>query len=351
MKRALITGITGQDGSYLAELLLEKGYEVYGLIRRKSKLDFGNLEGLAIKDKIHFIFGDITDMAAMVHAIQVSQPDEVYNLAAQSFVAQSFIEPIASANITGVAAANILEAIKTVKPDAKFYQASTSEMFGGCMDEQGENFDGYTEANSFHPRSPYGVAKLYAYWITRNYREGYDMFACSGILFNHESERRGHEFVTRKITDAVARIKLGVQEHLELGNMDAKRDWGHAADYVWAMWQMLQQETPEDYVIASHETHSVREFVELAFKAVGVEVEWQGAGVDEVGKDKATGKVIVAINPVFYRPAEVDLLLGNPAKAEKELGWVRQVSFHELVERMVKTDLALVEKEMKMQSL
>ncbi len=351
MKRALITGITGQDGSYLAELLLEKGYEVYGLIRRKSKLDFGNLEGLTIKDKIHFIFGDITDMAAMVHAIQVSQPDEVYNLAAQSFVAQSFIEPIASANITGVAAANILEAIKTVKPDAKFYQASTSEMFGGCMDEQGENFDGYTEANSFHPRSPYGVAKLYAYWITRNYREGYDMFACSGILFNHESERRGHEFVTRKITDAVARIKLGVQERLELGNMDAKRDWGHAADYVWAMWQMLQQETPEDYVIASHETHSVREFVELAFKAVGMEVEWQGAGVDEVGKDKATGNVIVAINPVFYRPAEVDLLLGNPAKAEKELGWVRQVSFHELVERMVKTDLALVKKEIKMQSL
>ena len=351
MKRALITGITGQDGSYLAELLLEKGYEVYGLIRRKSKLDFGNLEGLTIKDKIHFIFGDITDMAAMVHAIQVSQPDEVYNLAAQSFVAQSFIEPIASANITGVAAANILEAIKTVKPDAKFYQASTSEMFGGCMDEQGEDFDGYTEANSFHPRSPYGVAKLYAYWITRNYREGYDMFACSGILFNHESERRGHEFVTRKITDAVARIKLGVQERLELGNMDAKRDWGHAADYVWAMWQMLQQETPEDYVIASHETHSVREFVELAFKAVGMEVEWQGAGVDEVGKDKATGNVIVAINPVFYRPAEVDLLLGNPAKAEKELGWVRQVSFHELVERMVKTDLALVKKEIKMQSL
>ncbi len=351
MKRALITGITGQDGSYLAELLLEKGYEVYGLVRRKSKLDFGNLEGLAIKDKIHFIFGDITDMAAMVHAIQVSQPDEVYNLAAQSFVAQSFIEPVASANITGVAAANILEAIKTVKPDARFYQASTSEMFGGCMDEQGEDFDGYTEANSFHPRSPYGVAKLYAYWITRNYREGYDMFACSGILFNHESERRGHEFVTRKITDAVARIKLGVQDHLELGNMDAKRDWGHAADYVWAMWQMLQQEKPEDYVIASHETHSVREFVELAFKAVGMEVEWQGNGVDEVGKDKATGKVIVSINPVFYRPAEVDLLLGNPAKAEKELGWVRQVSFHELVERMVKTDLALVEKEIKVQSL
>lgn len=351
MKTALITGITGQDGSYLAELLLEKGYKVYGLVRRKSKLDFGNLEGLAIKDKIHFIFGDITDMAAMVHAIQVSQPDEVYNLAAQSFVAQSFVEPIASANITGVAAANILEAIKTVKPDAKFYQASTSEMFGGCMDEQGENFTGYTEANSFHPRSPYGVAKLYAYWITRNYREGYNMFACSGILFNHESERRGHEFVTRKITDAVARIKLGAQDHLELGNMDAKRDWGHAADYVWAMWRMLQQETPQDYVIASHETHTVREFVELAFQEVGIDIQWEGAGVDEVGKDRATGKVLVQVNPVFYRPAEVDLLLGDPAKAEKELGWVRQISFQELVARMVKTDLALVEKEIKTQSL
>ncbi len=351
MKRALITGITGQDGSYLAELLSEKGYEVYGLVRRKSKLDFGNLEGLAIKNKIHFIFGDITDMAAMVHAIKVSQPDEVYNLAAQSFVAQSFVEPVASANITGVAAANILEAIKTVKPDAKFYQASTSEMFGGCMDEQGENFTGYTEANSFHPRSPYGVAKLYAYWITRNYRESYNMFACSGILFNHESERRGHEFVTRKITDAVARIKLGVQDRLELGNMDAKRDWGHAADYVWAMWKMLQQETPQDYVIASHETHTVREFVKLAFQEVGISIQWQGTGVNEVGKDSATGKVLVQVNPVFYRPAEVDLLLGNPAKAEKELGWVRQISFQELVARMVKTDLALVEKEIKTQSL
>lgn len=351
MKRALITGITGQDGSYLAELLLEKGYEVYGLVRRKSKLDFGNLEGLEIKDKIRFIFGDITDMAAMIHAIQVSQPDEIYNLAAQSFVAQSFVEPVASANITGVAAANILEAIRTVKPDTKFYQASTSEMFGGCIDEQGENFTGYTEANHFHPRSPYGVAKLYAYWITRNYREGYQMFACSGILFNHESERRGHEFVTRKITDAVARIKLGVQDHLELGNMDAKRDWGHAADYVWAMWKMLQQETPRDYVIASHETHTVREFVELAFRTVGVELTWEGTGVDEVGRDTATGKVVVCVNPMFYRPAEVDLLLGNPAKAEKELAWVRKVSFHELVERMVKTDLALVEQEIKMQHL
>ena len=346
-KRALVTGITGQDGSYLAELLLEKGYEVYGVVRRKSKLDYGNLEGLGIKDKINFIFADITDMAAMIYAVKESQPDEVYNLAAMSFVAQSFREPVASANITGVAAANILEAIRTVKPDAKYYQASTSEMFGGCHEDQGEGFDGYTEESFFHPRSPYGVAKLYEHWITRNYREGYNMFACSGILFNHESERRGHEFVTRKITDAVARIKLGVQDHLELGNMDAFRDWGHSKDYVNAMWLMLQQEKPADYVIASHETHTVREFVELSFAEVGMNIVWEGEGVDEVGKDAATGKVVVKINPKFYRPAEVDLLLGNPTKAEKELGWKREVSFKELVSRMVKNDLVLVEKEIK----
>ena len=346
-KRALVTGITGQDGSYLAELLLEKGYEVYGIVRRKSKLDYGNLEGLGIKDKINFIFADITDMAAMIYAVKESQPDEVYNLAAMSFVAQSFREPVASANITGIAAANILEAIRTVKPDARYYQASTSEMFGGCLEDQEEGFDGYTEDSFFHPRSPYGVAKLYAHWITRNYREGYNMFACSGILFNHESERRGHEFVTRKITDAVARIKLGVQECLELGNMDAFRDWGHSKDYVNAMWLMLQQDKPADYVIASHETHTVREFVELSFAEVGMNIVWEGEGVDEVGKDAATGKVVVKINPKFYRPAEVDLLLGNPTKAEKELGWKREVSFKELVSRMVRNDLALVEKEIK----
>jgi len=346
MKRALITGITGQDGSYLAELLIEKGYEVYGLVRRKSKLDYGNLEGLEIKDKIHFIFGDITDLAAMIRAIQDSQPDEVYNLAAQSFVAQSFREPVASAQITGVAAANILEAIKTVKPDAKYYQASTSEMFGGCTEEQGEDFNGYTERSSFHPRSPYGVAKLYAHWITKNYREGYGMFACSGILFNHESERRGHEFVTRKITDAVARIKLGKLDHLELGNMDSKRDWGHAQDYVRAMWMMLQQEKADDYVIATNETRTVREFVVTAFACVGITVEWKGSGVDEIGIDKETGKTIVKINPVFFRPAEVDLLLGNPKKAEEKLGWERKVSFAELVKRMVENDMRLVAKEL-----
>lgn len=341
MKKALITGVTGQDGSYLAELLLEKGYEVYGLVRRKSKLDFGNLEGLHAKEKIHFIFGDITDMAAMINAIKESQPDEVYNLAAQSFVAQSFREPVASANITGVAAANILEAIRTVKPNARYYQASTSEMFGGCIEDQGENFNGYDEKSFFHPRSPYGVAKLYAHWITRNYRESYDMFACSGILFNHESERRGLEFVTRKITDAAAKIKLGKQDVLELGNMDAKRDWGHSKDYVRAMWLMLQQEKPHDFVIASHETHTVREFVELSFKALGIEIKWHGSGVDEVGINAENGKTIVKVNPKFYRPAEVDLLLGNPAIAEKELGWKREIGFEELVSRMAKNDLEL----------
>lgn len=348
MKRALITGVTGQDGSYLAELLLEKGYEVYGLVRRKSGLDFGNLEGTSAKEKIHFIFGDITDMSAMINAVKEAQPDEVYNLAAQSFVAQSFKEPVASANITGVAAANILEAIRTIKPDAKYYQASTSEMFGGCIEDQGENFDGYTEESFFHPRSPYGVAKLYAHWITRNYREGYGMFACSGILFNHESERRGHEFVTRKITDAAARIKLGVQDFLELGNMDAKRDWGHSKDYVRAMWLMLCRDKPEDYVIASHETHTVREFVELSFKALGIRIVWSGEGANEIGTDCETGKTIVKINPMFYRPAEVNLLLGNPEKAETELGWVREISFPELVERMVRNDLEIVKKEIAM---
>lgn len=345
MKKALITGVTGQDGSYLAELLLEKEYEVYGLVRRKSRLDFGNLEGLAAKEKVNFIFGDITDMAAMINAMKESQPDEVYNLAAQSFVAQSFREPVASANITGVAAANILEALRTVKPNAKYYQASTSEMFGGCLEDQGKDFDGYTEKSFFHPRSPYGVAKLYAHWITRNYRESYNMFACSGILFNHESERRGHEFVTRKITAAAARIKLGVQDHLELGNMDAKRDWGHSKDYVRAMWLMLQQDKPEDYVIASHEKHTVREFVELSFKALGIDVKWSGEGVNEVATDAKTGNVIVKINPKFYRPAEVDLLLGNPEKAEKKLGWKREISFPMLVEGMVKNDLELSKRE------
>ena len=343
MKHALITGITGQDGSYLAELLLEKGYEVYGIMRRKSVVDYGNVEH--IKDKIHFIYADMTDPISLITAMKISQADEVYNLAAQSFVATSWEQPLATADIDALGVTNMLEAIRTVKPEARFYQASTSEMFGLVQAIP------QTETTPFYPRSPYGVAKLYGHWITKNYRESYDLYACSGILFNHESERRGKEFVTRKITDAVARIKLGVQDHLELGNMDSKRDWGHSKDYVKAMWLLLQQDHADDYVIATNETRTVREFVDVAFGHVGIEIEWEGTGVDEIGKDKATGKTIVKVNPQFFRPAEVDILLGNPAKAEKELGWKREISFSQLVERMVKNDLALVEKEIKVKAI
>lgn len=343
MKHALITGINGQDGSYLAELLLEKGYEVYGIMRRKSVVDYGNVDH--IKDKLHFIYADMTDVVSLINAMRISQADEVYNLAAQSFVATSWEQPLATAQIDAVGVTNMLEAIRTVKPEARFYQASTSEMFGLVQEIP------QTEKTPFYPRSPYGVAKLYGHWITKNYRESYGLFACSGILFNHESERRGKEFVTRKITDAVARIKLGVQDYLELGNMDAKRDWGHSKDYVKAMWLMLQQDTPDDYVIATNETRTVREFVETAFKHVDIEIEWSGKGVNEVGKDKATGKVIVKVNPAFFRPAEVELLIGNPAKADSTLGWVREISFSELVERMVKNDLKLVKKEISYNNL
>ena len=337
MKHALITGINGQDGSYLAELLLENGYEVYGLMRRKSVVDYGNVDH--IKDKIHFIYADMTDVVSLITAMRISQADEVYNLAAQSFVATSWEQPLATAQIDALGVTNMLEAIRAVKPEARFYQASTSEMFGLVQEIPQK------ETTPFYPRSPYGVAKLYGHWITKNYRESYDMYACSGILFNHESERRGKEFVTRKITDAVARIKLGVQDHLELGNMDAKRDWGHSKDYVKAMWLMLQQDAPDDYVVATNETRTVREFVQTAFKHAGIDVEFSGTGVDEVGIDKATGKVVVKVNPDFFRPAEVELLIGNPEKAETKLGWVREIPFAELVERMVKNDLALVEKE------
>ena len=342
MKRALITGITGQDGSYLAELLLEKGYEVYGLIRRKSVITFGNIEYR--KDEIKFIYADMTDLVSLVNAMKISQADEVYNLAAQSFVGTSWEQPGATVDIDGIGALNMLEAIRTVKPEARFYQASTSEMFG-LVQAIPQNED-----TPFYPRSPYGVAKLYGHWITKNYRESYDMYACSGILFNHESERRGKEFVTRKITDAVARIKLGVQDVLELGNLDAKRDWGHAKDYVKAMWLMLQQDKADDYVIATNETRTVREFVERAFKHVDIDIVWEGQDVNEIGKDAKTGKTVVRINPQFFRPAEVDILIGNPAKAEVALGWKREISFDELVERMVRNDLELVGKEIKLNS-
>lgn len=343
MKNALITGITGQDGSYLAELLLEKGYHVYGIMRRKSVVDYGNVEH--IKDKIHFIYADMTDPISLITAMKISQADEVYNLAAQSFVATSWEQPLATAEIDALGVTNMLEAIRIVKPEAHFYQASTSEMFGLVQAIP------QCETTPFYPRSPYGVAKLYGHWITKNYRESYNMFACSGILFNHESERRGKEFVTRKITDAVARIKLGIQDHVELGNLDSKRDWGHSKDYVKAMWLMLQQDKPDDFVIATNETRTVREFVEIAFRHVGIEIEWSGEGIHEIGKNKATGQIIVKVNPDFFRPAEVDILLGNPEKAEKTLGWVREISFSDLVERMVKNDLYLVEKEIEIAQL
>lgn len=333
-KKALITGINGQDGSYLAELLLDKGYEVYGLMRRKSKLEYGNVTHL--KDRIKFIYGDMTDLVSLINAVRIAMPDEVYNLAAQSFVGTSWDQPIATAEIDGLGVTNMLEALKIAAPLARFYQASTSEMFGLVQEIPQK------ETTPFYPRSPYGVAKVYGHWITKNYRESYDMFACSGILFNHESERRGEEFVTRKITMAVAKIALGLQDHVELGNLDAKRDWGHAKDYVKAMWLMLQQENPDDYVIATGETRTVREFAEAAFAAVDIQLEWKGQGVEEVGIDKNTGKVVLKINPEFFRPAEVELLIGCPDKAKKQLGWKLEIPFKELVERMVKNDLRIL---------
>ena len=343
MKNALITGVAGQDGSYLAELLLEKGYNVYGIMRRKAVVDYGNVEH--IKEKIHFIYADMTDQVSLINAMKISQADEVYNLAAQSFVATSWEQPLATAQIDALGVTNMLEAIRIVKPSCRFYQASTSEMFGLVQEIP------QCETTPFYPRSPYGVAKVYGHWITKNYRESYGMYACSGILYNHESERRGKEFVTRKITDAVARIKLGIQDCVELGNMDSKRDWGHSKDYVNAMWLMLQQDQADDYVIATNETRTIREFVETAFSKVGIEVEWSGSGAEETGKEKGTGKVIVKVNPAFFRPAEVDILIGNPEKAEKVLGWKREIPFRELVERMVNHDLELVKKEIAYQKL
>jgi GDPmannose 4,6-dehydratase len=343
MKNALVTGINGQDGSYLAELLLEKGYNVYGVIRRKSVVDYGNVDHL--KDKIHFIYADMIDQVSLINAVRISQPDEVYNLAAQSFVATSFEQPLATADINAIGVTNILEAIRVIKPSAKYYQASTSEMFGLVQEIPQK------ETTPFYPRSPYAVAKLYGHWITKNYRESYNMYACSGILFNHESERRGKEFVTRKITDGVARIKLGLLGCLELGNLGAKRDWGHSKDYVYAMWLMLQQNKPDDYVIATNETRTVREFVNISFKTAGIGIEWKGSGVDEKAFETTTGKEVVRVNPKFFRPAEVELLIGNPEKAEKELGWKRNISFSELVSRMVKSDIKLVENEIRIQNL
>jgi len=335
MKKAIITGITGQDGAYLAELLLEKGYEVYGTYRRTSSVNFWRIEELGIEnhENLHLIEYDLTDQSNSVRMVAEIQPDEIYNLAAQSFVGVSFDQPLATAHITGLGCVHLLEAIRIVNPKIKFYQASTSEMFGEVQEIP------QTETTPFWPRSPYGAAKMYAHWMVVNYRESYDMFATSGILFNHESPLRGLEFVTRKITDGVAKIKLGKLECLELGNMDAKRDWGFAKDYVEGMYLMLQAEKPDTYLLATNRTETVRDFVTMAFKGAGIDVEFQGSKEEEIAIDKATGKTVVRVNPKFYRPAEVELLIGNPEKAKKELGWEPKTTLEALCAMMVEADL------------
>ena len=338
-KVALITGITGQDGSYLAEFLLEKGYEVHGIIRRASTFNTKRIDHLYQDPhegdvRLFLHYGDITDSSNLNRLIEKIQPDEIYNLAAQSHVGVSFNSPEYTAEATGVSTLRILDAIRESGVKTKFYQASTSELFGGLPETAPQS-----EKTPFYPKSPYGVAKLYSYWITVNYRESYDIFACNGILFNHESPRRGETFVTRKITRAVAAIHLGMQDKLYLGNLDAKRDWGHAKDYVEGMWRILQQDKPQDYVLSMNETHTVREFVELAFAELGYDIVWEGTGVDEKGIDKNTGRVLVEVDPRYFRPAEVELLWGDSTKARTELGWEPKYSFMDLVKEMVQADL------------
>ncbi|MBR6013815.1 MAG: GDP-mannose 4,6-dehydratase [Selenomonadaceae bacterium] len=333
-KIALITGVTGQDGSYLSELLLSKNYEVHGLIRRHSTICTERISDI-LDDKNFFLhYGDISDSSNLSNLIREIQPDEIYNLAAQSNVGTSFEVPEYTAEVTGVGTLKLLEAVRQVNPKIKFYQASTSELFGGIPETAPQS-----EKTPFYPKSPYGAAKLYAYWITVNYRESYNIFACNGILFNHESPRRGEDFVTRKITVGIAKIMAGKQEKISLGNLNAKRDWGFAGDYVEGMWKILQHDNPEDFVLATGETHTVREFVETAFEEVGIKIEWHGEGVDEKGLCSKTGKVLVDVNPQFFRPAEVDLLLGDPSKAEKILNWKRKISFKNLVKMMIESDL------------
>lgn len=332
-KTALITGITGQDGAYLAKHLLDLGYRVFGLHARRASPTVARLEELGVKKDIQFVSGDLTDISSLIRVMEKSQADEVYNLGAQSFVAASWDQPLLTGDVTGLGATRMLEAIRIVNPKARFYQASTSEMFGKAQSEW------LDEKTPFYPRSPYGVAKLYAHWSTINYRESFQMHASSGILFNHESPLRGEEFVTRKITQALAAIKLGKQATLELGNMDSQRDWGFAGDYVQAMYLMMQQATPDDYVVATGTKHSVRDFVNAAAPMAGFDLEWSGRGVEEVAKDKKTGKVIVKINPEFYRPAEVDVLLGRATKAFEKLGWKPKTTFDQLVHMMMESDM------------
>lgn len=335
MKTAIITGISGQDGAYLAELLLGKGYTVYGAYRRTSSVNFWRIEelGVAGHPNLKLVEYDLTDMASSIRLLQTTGATEVYNLAAQSFVGVSFDQPVTTAEITGIGALNLLEAIRIVNPAIRFYQASTSEMFGKVQAIP------QTEDTPFWPRSPYGVAKLYAHWITVNYRESYGIFGSSGILFNHESPLRGREFVTRKITDSVAKIKLALLDCLELGNLDAKRDWGFAKEYVDGMWRMLQADEPDTFVLATNRTETVRDFVRMAFKAADITIEFRGKDAEEIGIDTATGKTVMRINPLFHRPAEVDLLIGDPAKAKAVLGWEPKTTLEELCLMMVEADL------------
>jgi len=334
-KTAVITGITGQDGAYLAQLLLDKGYHVTGTFRRSSSVNFWRIAELGIEQhpNLSLVEYDLTDLASSIRLIESTRPDEVYNLAAQSFVGVSFDQPITTASITGLGAVNLLEAIRIVHPKARFYQASTSEMFGKVQAVP------QVESTPFYPRSPYGVAKLYAHWMTVNYRESYGIFGSSGILFNHESPLRGREFVTRKITDAVAKIVLNKLAVLELGNLDAKRDWGYAREYVEGMWRILQAAEPDTFVLATNRTETVRDFVTMAFRGANLDVEWKGAGEEETGHCARTGKLLVRVSPKFYRPAEVDLLIGDPSKAQRELGWKAETSLERLCQMMVDADL------------
>lgn len=329
-RKALITGITGQDGSYLAELLLEKGYEVHGIIRRSSSFNTGKIDHIFDKLKLHY--GDVTDPLVITRLISEVQPDEIYNLAAQSHVRVSFDIPLYTAQVDAVGTLIILEAIRTHCPKSRFYQASTSELFGKVVETPQK------ETTPFYPRSPYGVAKIYGFWIVKNYREAYNLFACNGILFNHESPRRGITFVTRKITSELVRIKFGEDQTLKLGNLDAQRDWGHAREYVEGMWRMLQQDEPDDYVLATGELHSVRECVEFSAEYLGYEIEWRGTGIDEKGYDKKTGKLLVEIDPKYFRPSEVELLLGDPSKSKEKLGWESKIKFKELIIEIIESD-------------
>lgn len=335
MKIAVITGVTGQDGAYLAELLLDKGYKVFGTYRRTSSVNFWRIEelGIAQHPNLHLVEFDLTDLSCSIRLLENTRATEVYNLAAQSFVGVSFDQPLTTAEITGIGPVNLLEAIRIVNPAIRFYQASTSEMFGKVQAVP------QTESTPFYPRSPYGVAKLYAHWMTINYRESYGIFGASGILFNHESPLRGREFVTRKITDSMAKIRLGKQSVLELGNLSAKRDWGYAKEYVEGMWRMLQTDNPDTYVLATNRTETVRDFVSMAAKAVDFDLEWQGQEENEIGIDRKSGKTLVQVSPKFYRPAEVDLLIGDPKKATEELGWKPKTSLESLCQMMVEADI------------